>query len=84
MQALYQLSASAAPQAFQSPGQPPFNLATMKQFMQAGVSPVLLQQIQVAQQQQIAAASAGYFIRCFSLLFYKMVKMSFRICVEDC
>ncbi|KAM3725196.1 Sex determination protein [Dirofilaria immitis] len=59
MQALYQLSASAAPQAFQSPGQPPVNLAAMKQFMQAGVSPVLLQQIQVAQQQQLAAASAA-------------------------
>ncbi|EJW83736.1 hypothetical protein WUBG_05352 [Wuchereria bancrofti] len=59
MQALYQLSASAAPQAFQSPGQPPVNLAAMKQFMQAGVSPVLLQQIQVAQQQQFAAASAA-------------------------
>ncbi|VIO87814.1 RNA binding protein, putative [Brugia malayi] len=59
MQALYQLSANAAPQAFQSPGQPPVNLAAMKQFMQAGVSPVLLQQIQVAQQQQFAAASAA-------------------------
>ncbi|KAK6111497.1 RNA recognition motif family protein [Brugia pahangi] len=59
MQALYHLSANAAPQAFQSPGQPPVNLAAMKQFMQAGVSPVLLQQIQVAQQQQFAAASAA-------------------------
>ncbi|OZC10543.1 hypothetical protein X798_02292 [Onchocerca flexuosa] len=59
MQALYQLSTNAAPQAFQSPGQPPVNLAAMKQFMQAGISPVLLQQIQVAQQQQLAAASAA-------------------------
>ncbi|VDN18552.1 unnamed protein product [Gongylonema pulchrum] len=60
MQALYQLSASAAPQAFQSPGQPA-SVAAMKQFMQSGVSPVLLQQIQVAQQQQqqFVAASAA-------------------------
>ncbi|VBB33723.1 unnamed protein product [Acanthocheilonema viteae] len=59
MQALYQLSANTAPQAFQSPGQPPVNLAAMKQLMQAGVPPALLQQIQVAQQQQLAAASAA-------------------------
>lgn len=62
MQALYQLSTNAAPQAFQSPGQPPVNLAAMKQLMQAGISPVLLQQLQVAQQQQFAAASAGIHI----------------------
>ncbi|VDM95349.1 unnamed protein product [Thelazia callipaeda] len=60
MQALYQLSANGTPQqVFHGSGQPPVSFAAMKQFMQAGVSPVLLQQIQVAQQQQqIAAASA--------------------------
>ncbi|VDK48177.1 unnamed protein product [Anisakis simplex] len=59
MQALYQLSAGATPQAFQTPGQPPVGLTAMQQLMQSGVSPVLLQQIQAAQQQQLAAVSAA-------------------------
>uniref|UniRef100_A0A0N5AUI3 RRM domain-containing protein n=1 Tax=Syphacia muris TaxID=451379 RepID=A0A0N5AUI3_9BILA len=60
MQALYQLSAGATPQAFQTPGQPPVTLNAMQQIVQSGVSPALLQQIQVAQQQQqLAAVSAG-------------------------
>uniref|UniRef100_F1KRG6 Sex determination protein fox-1 n=1 Tax=Ascaris suum TaxID=6253 RepID=F1KRG6_ASCSU len=59
MQALYQLTASATPQAFQTPGQPPIGLTAIQQLVQSGVSPVLLQQIQAAQQQQLAAVSAA-------------------------
>ncbi|VDM39827.1 unnamed protein product [Toxocara canis] len=65
MQALYQLSAGATPQAFQTPGQPPVGLTAMQQLVQSGVSPMLLQQIQAAQQQQLAAVSAGSYIRSF-------------------
>lgn len=73
MQALYQLSAGA-PQAFQSPGQPPVSVAAMKQLMQTGVSPVFLQQLQVAQQQQLAAVSAGD-----RLVFFLCLKTSQKI-----